>query len=91
MHKYKKSTLILIFTVFFLSSFRAQTAENLKKEIEQLQQFNDNQDHQNDQLAKMIDVVLRYQKASDISYVNNIIHLQAAKMKRKKSYGKRYR
>jgi len=68
----KKPTLILILTAFFFGLTRAQTTELLTKELEELQRFNENQDHRINQLAKMIDDVLWYQKVGDIAHVDKL-------------------
>lgn len=79
----KKPILILILMSLFFGFNQAQTTEDLTKEIKQLQDFNENQDHRIDQLAKMIDDVLWYQKVGDIAHVDKLYIYGPPKWKEK--------
>ncbi|MCG6185759.1 alpha/beta hydrolase family protein [Maribellus maritimus] len=68
----KKSTLLVtLFTLCALFT-NAQNTDSLKKEIEQLQNSNENMDHRIDQLAKMIDDILWSNKVGDIAHVDKL-------------------
>ncbi|QGY43020.1 prolyl oligopeptidase family serine peptidase [Maribellus comscasis] len=68
----KKSTmLVTLFTLCALFT-NAQNTDSLKEEIEQLQNSDENMDHRIDQLAKMIDDVLWFNKVGDIAHVDKL-------------------
>ena len=68
----KKRILFLTLFAFIFVAAAAQNSGDLQKEIGQLQEADKNMDHRIDQLAKMIDDILWFNKMGDIAHVDKL-------------------
>ena len=66
-----RPTILLLFTLLLSVSTHAQD-EDIKKELQKLQGYNENLDHKIDRLEKLIDDVLWYNKVGDIAHVDKL-------------------
>jgi len=83
-----KLILLFVFIVFYPGNSNAQSFDELKKEIGQLQNYNEGLDHKINQLEKQIDDVLWYSKVGDVAYVDKLYIYGPPKWKEKNPTGK---
>jgi len=75
------STFIIVLLCIFNSN--AQDFQEIKKDIEKLQQTNSGLDHRLDQLSKQLDDLMWQQKVGDIAFVDKLYICGPAKWKEK--------
>lgn len=83
-----KKALLLAVLILVLSVKLFSQSEELKTTLDNIKGNQENLDHRLDQLAKMIDDVLWYEKVSDIAYVDKLYIYGPAKWKEKNPTGK---
>ena len=83
-----KLIFFVVYTAFVINNSFAQTSDEVKKELEQLQNHNEETDHRIDQLAKQIDDVLWYNKVGDIAVIDKLYIYGPPKWKEENPTGK---
>ena len=83
----KKAVLIAVLILLVLGNIFSQTQE-LKDDLDKIKGSQENLDHRLDQLAKMIDDVLWYEKVGDIAHVDKLYIYGPPKWKEKNPTGK---
>lgn len=78
----KSIALFILISIFSTFSY-AQSNEEMKKGIEQLQNNDENLNHEIDRLSKQIDDVLWYNKVGDIAYIDKLYIYGPPKWKEK--------
>lgn len=67
-----KKILLALLPFLFLSSIYAQEFDSIKKQLEELKNYNSNLRHRLDVLEKNIDDVLWFQRVSDVAFIDKI-------------------
>jgi len=83
----KKAALFTVFIILFSGKIFSQS-EELKSTLDNIKGNQENLDHRLDQLAKMIDDVLWYEKVGDVAHVDKLYIYGPAKWKEKNPTGK---
>jgi dipeptidyl aminopeptidase/acylaminoacyl peptidase len=80
----KKIRLLALFVGFVFFTGYAQDFQELKKDLEKLQQYNSGLDHRIDQLSKQIDDLMWQQKVGDVAFIDKLYICGPARWKEKK-------
>ncbi len=79
----EKKLLLFIFVILCAFNGFTQNMPDLKKDIENLQQYNSGLDHRLDQLSKQLDDLTWQQKVGDIAFIDKLYICGPAKWKEK--------
>lgn len=79
----EKKLLLLAIASFILLGCFAQSLEDIKNDIQKLQQYNSGLEHRLDQLSKQLDDLMWYQKVGDVAHVDKLYICGPAKWKEK--------